>query len=398
MQANTTTSISSSQRIQSIDLLRGIVMILMVLDHVRIYFHYDAFYFNPLDISQTNPALFFTRFITHFCAPVFVFLAGTSAFFVGRKKSNKDLSIWLIKRGLWLVIAELTIIKLAWCFKLDYSVILLQVIWILGISMIVLAGCIHLPKYATLTICALFIFGHHLFETYTPQVEIFAIIWTFLYEFKMINIGGIDIFVGYQIIPWIFVMPLGYYLGELYSPTISKDKRITILRYIGVSALLLFALLRGINIYGDPSPWGYQEAWISTILSFFNLTKYPPSLLFLLFMIGIAMLFLSWAENWKGKISEHIVVIGRVPMFYYIIHLYAIHLLASVAAVLSGWNVSDMMIDVWVTMQPELKGYGFSLWVVYMIWVGMVLVLYPLCKWYDAYKRTHREKWWLSYL
>nr|WP_299385956.1 heparan-alpha-glucosaminide N-acetyltransferase domain-containing protein [Allomuricauda sp.] len=386
------------KRIKSIDLLRGLVMVIMALDHVRDYFHVDAFMFDPSDLSQTNVPLFWTRFVTHFCAPVFVFLAGTSAFFVGQRRDKKSLSKWLLKRGVWLIIAEITIIKLAWMFKLDYSGILLQVIWVLGVGMIFLAGVIHLPKKVGLVICLLVVFGHNLLDSVAPTSPVANGIWTFLHVFNLVDMGGFVVFVGYPMIPWIFVMPLGYYLGELYKPTFDPALRKKWLLQLGLGSTVLFFALRAINIYGDMVPWSTQETLGLTIASFFNVTKYPPSLQFLLITLGPSLVFLALAENWRNRITEKVVVIGRVPMFFYIVHIYVIHGLAVIAAMLTGFSFSDMVIDLWITLQPELRGYGFNLGVVYLIWAVLTIALYPVCNWYNNYKTAHREKWWLAYL
>jgi uncharacterized membrane protein len=391
---NTTTK----ERIKSIDMLRGLVMVIMALDHVRDYFHYDAFFFDPTDVSQTNGALFFTRFITHFCAPIFVFLAGTSAFFVGQRRDKKSLSQWLLKRGVWLIIVELSIIKLAWMFKLDYSIILLQVIWILGLGMISLAGFIHLPKKLTIIISILAIMGHNIFDSYAPTGAIIAELWTFLHVFEIIDIGNIEVFVTYPILPWIFVMPLGYYFGELYKTNVQSEFRIKKLLQLGLGITAAFFVLRFLNLYGDPSFWSSQDSFSYTIMSFFNLTKYPPSLLYLLVTIGPSILFLAFAEKWKGAFFDQLVIIGRVPMFFYIIHIYVIHAFAVVAVLLTGFTASDMIIDLWVTLQPELQGYGFDLVAVYLIWIILTIGLYPICSWYNTYKSSNRDKWWLSYL
>ncbi|MBO0320905.1 DUF1624 domain-containing protein [Muricauda sp. CAU 1633] len=386
------------KRIKSIDMLRGVVMVIMALDHVRDYFHADAYFFDPSDIAQTNVPLFWTRFVTHFCAPVFVFLAGTSAFFVGQRQDKKSLSIWLLKRGLWLVVAELTIIKLAWMFKLDYSTILLQVIWVLGISMIFLAGFIHLPKKFMIALSLVVIFGHNLLDSIAPTDAVASGFWTFLHVFNIVNMGSIQVFVGYPIIPWIFVMPLGYYFGELYKPSYDPKLRIKRLFQIGLGLTLLFFVIRTINVYGDPYTWAEQDSLGMTIASYFNITKYPPSLLYLLITLGPSILFLAFMENVQNRWTEKLVVIGRVPMFFYIIHIYVIHALAVVAALSTGFDFSDMVIDLWVTLQPQLQGYGFDLWVVYLIWAVLTIALYPVCSWYNAYKTANRQKWWLSYL
>ena len=385
-------------RIKSIDMLRGLVMVIMALDHVRDYFHADAYFFDPSDIDQTNVPLFWTRFVTHFCAPVFVFLAGTSAFFVGQRRDKKSLSIWLLKRGLWLVIAELTIIKLAWMFKLDYSIILLQVIWVLGISMIFLAGFIHLPKKFMIGLALLAVFGHNLLDPIAPTDAVASGFWSFLHVFNIVDMGSFQVFVGYPMIPWIFVMPLGYYFGELYKPSYDPKLRIKTLFKLGLGLTLLFFVLRTINVYGDPYIWATQDSIGMTIASYFNVTKYPPSLLYLLITLGPSILFLALVEKVQNQWTEKLVVIGRVPMFFYIVHIYVIHLLAVVAAMSTGFDFSDMVIDLWVTLQPQLQGYGFNLWVVYLVWVILTIALYPICSWYNNYKTNHREKWWLSYL
>lgn len=387
-----------NNRIKSIDILRGIVIIIMALDHVRDYFHYDAYFFDPNDVEQTTLALFGTRFITHFCAPVFVFLAGTSAFFVGQRKTPKELSSWLLKRGFWLLFVEFVIVKLAWNFKLDYSVVLLQVIWILGLSMIFLAGFIHLPKKLMIATSLLMIIGHNLFDSYTPTGEEAGVFWNFLHVFSMNEFDGFTVFVGYPIIPWIFVMPLGYYLGGLYLPDSSAEQRKKVLLRMGLGCIALFFLLRSINVYGDPGAWIHYDEWSKSLMSFFNITKYPPSLIYLLITLGPSLVFLAYAEKWQSKWTERLLVFGRVPMFFYIIHIYIIHLLALFAAMATGFNASDMVIDVWITLEPALQGYGFSLWIVYGIWVLVILGLYPICKKYDIYKRNNRDKWWLSYL
>ena len=373
-------------------------MVIMALDHVRDYFHADAYLFDPTDMEQSNVPLFWTRFVTHFCAPVFVFLAGTSAFFVGQRLDKKSLSIWLLKRGLWLVIAELTIIKLAWMFKLDFSTILLQVIWVLGICMIFLAGFIHLPKKLMIGLCIIVVLGHNLLDSVTPTDPVSSGIWAFLHVFNVIDMGSIQVFVGYPMIPWIFVMPLGYYLGALYKPDFDVKLRIKRLLQMGIGAIVLFLALRIGNFYGDPVPWVMQKTTGMSIASFFNVTKYPPSLLYLLITLGPSLIFLALVENLQNQWTEKLVIIGRVPMFFYIIHIYVIHAVAVVAAIATGFNFSDMVIDLWVTLQPQLRGYGFELWVVYLIWILLTLALFPICKWYNTYKTENRQKWWLSYL
>ena len=384
-------------RIASIDFLRGIVMLLMALDHTRDYFHYGAFIFDPLDLSQTNSALFLTRFITHYCAPVFVFLAGTSAFLVGQRRSRKSLSIWLLKRGIWLVIVEITIIKLAWFFDLDFSWLALQVIWVLGISMIFLAGFIHIPKKIMIPLALIGMLIHNAFDglefSGTPGIW-----WSFLHVQSMVTVSNINIFIAYPAIPWIFVMALGYHFGSLYKPSTEVSYRYKFLTRTGIGMLLLYLILRIPNLYGDMNHWNVQDDFMFTMLSFINVTKYPPSLLYLLITLGPSLLLLAAAERWSGKIYDRIVIVGRVPMFYYIIHIYIIHGLATLAAVLSGYSASEMIFNGWGPDPGNLEGYGYNLLVVYLVWIGIILGMYPICRWYYGYKRKNRDQWWLSYL
>jgi uncharacterized membrane protein len=391
---------TKSSRIESIDLLRGLVMIFMALDHVRDYFHADAFLYDPTDLTKTSVILFFTRWITHFCAPTFIFLAGTSAFLIGLRKSKQELSGFLIKRGLWLVLLELTIINFAWFFNVQFSLVTLFVIWTLGIGMIVLAGCIHLPFKLVLAIGALMVVGHHAFDSFHVEGNgMGAILWSMVHEQRGFPLpNGFFLFVGYPVVPWIGVMLLGYCFGVFYKPSYDSLTRKKILLYLGGAGIALFVLIRLLNVYGDPKPWSIQPNAVFTVLSFLNVTKYPPSLLYLLMTLGPAILLLAVSENYNSPISQKVKVLGRVPMFYYLLHLYLIHLLALLAAVLTGYEASDMVFNTWVTMSPDLKGYGFSLWVVYVIWIGVVISLYPLCQWYDDYKMAQRSKWWLSYL
>jgi uncharacterized membrane protein len=385
-----------SSRINSIDLLRGVVMIIMALDHTRDFFHYDVFFFSPTDLTQTNPILFFTRFITHYCAPTFVLLAGTSAFLVGQKRGKKELSIWLVKRGMWLIFVEIVIVKFAWLFNFNPAIVLLGVIWVIGAGMIVLAALIHLPKKWIFIISLIFIFGHNAFDGFAP--ETLSALWAFLHVQTIIPTEFNNIFVVYPLIPWVFVMSLGYCLGAIYTPDFDTKRRFKILLTSGISFTLLFFLLRGINVYGDARLWQNDgSTWIS-IMSFFNVSKYPPSLLYLLVTLGPALIFLALTEKLKGKIVDGIVIIGRVPMFYYIAHIFLIHALAMVAVVATGFPASEMIIERFVTMQKGLQGYGFSLGVVYLIWIAIVAMLYPTCRWYNTYKANNRDKWWLSYL
>ena len=388
--------ITVSNRIQSIDLLKGLVMVIMALDHVRDYFHYSTFFFDPSDPTQSNLPLFFTRWITDFCAPAFSFLAGLSAFMVGKRKTLSELSNFLLKRGLWLVFIEITIITFGWHFDVQFRNILLQTIWQLGVSMTVLAGLIHLPKPIVLVFSCVMIFGHNLLDTIHFDGNI---LWSFLHErSRFLYTEGHYIRESYSLIPWIAVMSLGYCFGSLYDNSFAGVERKKILNGLGIGSFVLFFFLRGFNIYGDPVRWiNYGDA-SKNLISFFNVNKYPPSLLFLLMTLGAMYLFLANTEKLKGRLVNFFCVFGRVPFFYYILHIYLIHFIALLAAEFTGFGWQKMILPMFITKVEALKGYGFSLWVVYLIWIGVILLLYPLCKKFDNYKQSHKEKWWLSYL
>jgi uncharacterized membrane protein len=384
-------------RIESIDLLRGIVMIIMALDHVRDYFHADAFMYNPLDLGKTTAAIFVTRWITHFCAPVFVSLAGTSAFLVGKRKGKRELSAFLLTRGIWLVILEFTIINISWFFNFEFNFFALTVIWALALGMIALAAAIHLPFKAILFLGIALVAGHNLLDAVHVDGAL-SFLWQLLHEPALVKFSYFTVFVGYPLLPWTGVMLLGYCLGSLYIPSVDPVLRKKRLYLLGFSTVITFFIVRAINIYGDPVPWSVQSNALTTFLSFINVTKYPPSLSYILVTLGPALLFLAVAEKFSGKLADMVTALGRVPMFYYIIHIYVIHVAALFAAQATGFTISDMVFTTWVTDSPNLKGYGFSLGVVYLLWILLVAGLFPLCLWYDKYKRTHRDKRWLSYL
>lgn len=386
-------------RVQSIDLLRGLVMIIMALDHVRDYFHADAFLFNPLNLEKTSVPLFFTRWITHFCAPVFVFLAGTSAYLVGTRKSKGELSAFLLTRGLWLIFLEISVMNFAWFFNIHFSLIVLQVIWALGFGMIALAGFIYLPFNAILISGLAMVAGHNLLDGIHSHGEgADSIIYSLLHEFKGYPLHGFYLYVGYPVIAWTGIMLCGYCFGKLYQSSVDVQYRRKMLLSVGGAMLLFFVVIRSINMYGDPAPWSIQSTSMYTFLSFLNVSKYPPSLLYALMTLGVAMFFLAFAENIRGKASDIITALGRVPLFFYILHVYLIHIIATIAALATGFGLSDMVFNTWVTDSPNLKGYGFSLPVVYAIWFVVLVILLPLSLRYDRYKQTHRSNRLLSYL
>ncbi len=383
-------------RIESIDLLKGLVMVIMALDHVRDYFHYSAFMFDPADPTQSTLPIFFTRWVTHFCAPAFSFLAGLSAFMVGKRKTQNQLSAFLLKRGIWLVFIELTIVGFAWYFDFQFRTFGLLVIWSLGISMIVLAALIHLPRTYILIFSLLLICCHNLFDNVHFSGNV---LWSIVHEQVFYKLSdNTQLLIGYPIVPWIAVMALGYYFGALFDKSFDDNKRKKVFNIIGVIAITVFIVLRLTNLYGDPKPFKQYDTLSQDVISFLNPSKYPPSLLYLLMTLGATFLFLANAEKLKGRIVNFFCTFGRVPFFYYILHLYLIHVMALNFAQISGWGWQKFILSTWVGREPNMKGYGFSLWVVYVVWIGTILLLYPLCKRFDKYKQIHKEKWWLSYL
>jgi uncharacterized membrane protein len=368
------------------------------LDHVRDYFHADAFLYDPTDPEKTSVVLFLTRWITHFCAPVFMLLSGTSAFLVGERKGKKELSKFLLTRGLWLIVLEFTVVNFGWLFEPTFPMLAFLVIWALGVSMIVLAGLIWLPLPAVLTFSLVLIFGHNLLDGISFGEEgAGAFAWAILH--KMAGFTYLDrfIFVAYPLIPWVGVMSLGYCLGYVYVNYDAANRK-KFLIVAGLITIALFVVIRYINLYGDPAPWSSHNTVTQTMMSFLRVSKYPPSLLYLLATLGPAMVFLAFTERASDWLSDKLITIGRVPMFYYLIHLFMIHLGAMLAAQLTGYGWTSMVLEGWVSFSPGLQGYGFSLPIVYIIWLSMVAGLYFLCRWYERYKKAHSYQWWLSYV
>lgn len=388
-------------RIQSIDFLRGLVMILMALDHVRMYFALGTWYSEPTNLATTTPLLFFTRWITHFCAPVFVFLAGTSAFLYRTTRSNiKETALYLLTRGLWLIFVELVIVNFAWTFDITYSFHILQVIWAIGISMVALSTLIFLSNGWILVIGTLLVCGHNLLDpTIRNGSSARDILWYVLHQPHSVLINSTHLvnFV-YPVLPWIGLMALGYVFGSLYQRDFPAKQRRRWLLRIGVATTLLFIILRSLNLYGEPHLWQTQESFVFSLMSFLNTTKYPPSLHFLLMTIGPALIFLSVIEAFENRLSKPVIVFGKVPFFFYIIHLYVIHAFAMLLLIYEGRDWHQYILSAREIMSGTLRNFGLSLGVVYVIWILLIASLYPLCKWYQTYRENHPAKWWLSYL
>jgi uncharacterized membrane protein len=385
-------------RLDSIDTLRGLVMILMALDHTRHFFS-NALSFDPTDLSRTYPALFLTRWITHFCAPVFIFLAGTGAFLsTTRGKTKCDLSRFLVSRGLWLVVLELTWVRFGWLFNVDYHFAMGIVIWAIGWSMVVLAGLVFLPLRWIATIGVVMIAGHNLFDYVEPEDwHSFSWLWKILHSGGEIDLGGGFRFgAGYPLVPWIGVMAAGYGFGALFTREARERRKWLFI--LGGGLTLLFVVVRGVNIYGNPEPWTPQKNALSTIFSFLNCHKYPPSLAYLLMTLGPAMIVLGLLDGGTPRWMQPIVVFGRVPLFYYLLHLPLIHGLSVIVAYVrhgrADWLFANP-IDPAAATRPE--NFGFDLSIVYLVWIAVVLALYPICRWFAELKRRRREVW-LSYL
>jgi uncharacterized membrane protein len=389
---------ATRKRVASIDILRGAVIVLMVLDHVRDFLHVNAYLFTPTDLSRTNVPLFFTRWVTHFCAPVFVFLAGLGAYLHGTRIPRRQLSFFLFTRGIVLIIAECTIISAGWTFAPYSPLIILQVIWAIGFSMIVLSLLVYLPLRFILAFGIILVAGHNLLDGFRVTAQTpGAFVWSLLHQQNVMTLWGIKWLIIYPVLPWIGIMALGYTMGSLYTTGYDPGSRKKLQARLGGAAIIVFILLRFSNLYGDPFPWSVQKSGAFTLLSFINTFKYPPSLLYTLMTLGPACLYLAYSKGTLNPLTRRISVFGRVPMFFYVLHVYLVHLLAMIGAVATGYKWSDMVLPDFLLTIPQLKGFGFDIVIVYMAWILVLVILYPLCKRFAEYKRMHPSKKWLSY-
>jgi uncharacterized membrane protein len=392
--------LTRTNRIASIDILRGIVMIIMALDHTRDYFHKPAFLYDPLDLTQTTPIIFLTRWITHFCAPTFVFLSGVSAFLASQKKTKNEASLFLIKRGFWLVLVEIVVVTFGITFK-PYTLIVWQVIWAIGWSMIFLGMLMRISYKLVLITGVVLVFGHNLFDKviHLPDTGAGGIVSTIFFRANpsFIPVGN-NFFIAdiYAILPWTGVMLLGFSMGQWFKKDFPAAKRKKLLLITGVSLIVLFILLRSTGLYGNPDLWERQNTLIKDILSFINTDKYPPSLLYLCMTIGPACLFLALTENIKSKWADIVSVYGQVPFFYYILHFYLLHILVVIFFYASGHGNAEI-VDPNTFFNFRPVNFGYKLLIVYIIWIGVVGLLYFPCRWFSKYKKTHTQ-WWLSYV
>jgi uncharacterized membrane protein len=382
-------------RIRSVDALRGAVMIIMALDHVRDFVSHSAQSFSPEDLTRTTPWLFFTRWITHFCAPTFMFTAGIGAFLWMQRndRTTSQLSRFLWSRGLWLIVLELTAMRFALTFHLFEGPVILLVLWALGASMIAVGFLVKLPVKVLAIVSVLVILLHNLLDPVKPkQFGSLSWSWNVLHQQGGFPVGGIFVFVGYPLVPWIFVMAAGFCFGRVV--VMEEAKRRQWMLRLGAGMTLGFIALRALNVYGDAQPWSHG------LLSFLNCTKYPPSLDYLLMTLGPALLAMSWLDGLRLGPRNPLMVFGRVPLFYFVLHFYAAHL----AAVLLAWMRYGHAEFMWNALpafggsQDQFpKDYGYGLVGVYLVWIAIVALFYPLCLWFAGVKERRRD-WWLSYL
>lgn len=391
---------SGKQRIQSIDILRGVIMLIMALDHCRDFFHSAGPLSDPTDMATTTVVLFLTRWITHFCAPTFIFLSGVSAYLAGTRRTKSELSAFLIKRGLWLVAIELIVITFAFTFNPLYNMFIFQVIWAIGVSMVVLGLVVRAPLTMIGIIGGLIFFGHDILDyMQLPKTGAGYVLTKILFTANATFLpldSNHFIFDFYAVIPWTGVMLIGYVFGSLYKSPVSAAQRKKILLITGCCLIGLFIVLRLPNGYGDPAPWSVQRNWAHTLLSFLNVSKYPPSLLYLCITLGPAIIVLALTENWQNRLTKIFAVYGNVPFFYYVLHFYLIHIITVILFFASGYTTSQIA-DKNSPFLFRPAGFGFSLGVVYLLWLLVIVILYFPCRWYSKYKRTHHQ-WWLSYL
>lgn len=391
-------SLSASKRMLSIDMLRGLVMIIMALDHTRDFFHIDAMTTDPLNPLTTTGALFFTRWITHFCAPIFVFLSGLSAYLAAQRRTPIEASAFLIKRGLWLVLIEVVVITLGLTFNPFYNFLILQVIWAIGWSMVLLGIAIRFSYKTILVTGLILVLGHDLFSYIpAPESQSIGILTKILFTafgtvVPLSNTHLVGIF--YAILPWTGIMFIGYAVAAWYRKGYERERRKRNLILIGYLCIVLFIALRLINLYGDPAPRGEHHDLFKNVLSFFNVSKYPPSLQYTCMTLGPAFLFLAYTEKLSGAFTRIVSAYGAVPFFYYVLHFYILHTLLAVLFFATGYHVRDIVqVPFW--FRPV--SFGFNLSTVYLIWLLVVSLLYFPCKWFKKYKQTHQQ-WWLSYV
>lgn len=383
------------KRVQSIDLVRGIVMIIMALDHTRDMFHETATTIDPLDLTKTTTAAFLTRLITHLCAPTFVFLSGVSAWLSMRNRKDVSSSrAFLLKRGLWLIILDVTLISLGIFYDLRFGIIMFQVIGAIGFGFLMIALLMGLPS-RVVGFIGLAIIVLHNTVTLLPSTGI-TMMLSPLFIQSLLPIGpDHNLLIGYPPIPWLGVILAGYGFAKNFLRPSAERKSLFL--KLGIGSIALFVILRIINVYGDPNPWTSQSSPLFTVLSFLNVTKYPPSLMFDLLFLGIMFLLLRIFDKVGSEgLAGAVKIYGKVPMFYYLIHWHLLHLLMFIVLAIQGYGPKDYSFG--FNMGRPQAPNGLPLWGAYLVWIFVVVIMYPLCAWYNKYKIEHPEKTFLRYL
>lgn len=367
-------------RLQSIDFLRGLVIAIMTVDHAREYFFFAVPLADPMDLAQVDGATFFARLLAHFCAPIFIFLTGLSACLHAQRRhlSRTELSRFLLKRGALLAVLEVTLINFAWTFSFPPHKLFLQVIWAIGLSMMSLAALIWLPRKALLAVALVILGGHNMLDgVHFAEGTAAYYVWGVLHQRSVLPIGDMLARTSYPVLPWIGVIALGFFCGRWFDGSMNADARQALLRRTGLLMVVVFVWLRLANGYGEPNHWQVFEGDPAmTLMAFFNLTKYPPSLLFIVMALGPALLLLRAAENWRGKWVDVLVVFGRVPFFYYVAHLYALHLAYRLSGVAMGYRWDGTPVDAQLPAKLDVGSIGW-VWVIALITLA---VLYPLMR------------------
>ncbi len=387
-------------RLSSIDMVRGLAIVVMALDHVRDFFLRGAA-LDPISHAGIDAGLFATRWITHFCAPVFVLLAGTSAGLMTARKSRTELARLLFTRGVWLIFIECSVVSTSFTFSPGgiaqiggHVLIVMQVIWAIGVSMVVLSFAQLLGRRACLTLGIVIVAGHNLLDAVWPSGGLFEEqwpLWVALHSQMAYRAGPFLFIFVYPLLPWVGVIMLGFGVAGVFE--LPQDRRNTILLRTGIALTLGFLLLRAFDSYGDPYVWHRQRVATATVMDFLHTTKYPPSLAFLLMTLGPASVICAFADHMNGFFKETLVMYGRVPFAFYVPHFFLIHALSVALGMAQGFGAGQLM----TMFFYYPKGYGVGLPGVYIVWMLVVVTLYPFCRWVAAVKARRRD-WWLSYL
>lgn len=388
----------SSNRLGAIDFTRGLVIVIMALDHIRDLLHTTSLSQNPVDLATTTPALFMTRWVTHFCAPIFVFLAGVSAYLMSKNQNNPSKTQrFLLSRGVWLVFLEITVIGFGIWWDLKFRTILFQVIFAIGMGFIILSCLIKLPGKIIDGVGLLIILLHDALPTLTfPNHTAAGFIYTILFQRGFYNFAGDHgLIIGYPVIPWLGIMLFGFGFGKAFELPVEKRRRLFLIS--GSIAILVFITLRFFNVYGDHSSWMPQVTPVFSVLAFLNVTKYPPSLLYTAVTLSAMFFILFLADGKTNRFIRFFTTYGRVPMFFYLLHWYIVHISMFVMIFLQGITFEQMPFGVMKFGRPE-QGVGLELPFVYVYWISLILFMYPLCRWYGKYKAANKQNKWLAYL